>query len=228
MSQIVTRMMSQTGRPPKESIGKDSEDYMDTILRAFSNALESFMTSINKRIDGVIADYAREITRLQGEITNQNSSHASNLCEIQKSVNYVHASIEEIKSEIITLKKESMAATRGMDDLEDRTKTLTRTLEGTEEKINNLENWSRRTNLRFEGIPETKEESWDQTEEKLKDFIEHEFKLPNPLHAHRVGQVQLLSQTKNYSGKIHFFQGQRGDTGCGTKDEKPTMAIYQD
>lgn len=91
MNQIVTRSMSQKWKLSRESV---SDNHMETILRALNSALESFMTSTNKRMDGIIADYVKELTMLKGELAKQNSDQASNLCEIQNSVERAHASIE--------------------------------------------------------------------------------------------------------------------------------------
>ena len=60
------------------------------------------------------------------------------------------------------------------------------------DKLEYLENQSRRTNIRIDGILEEENESWDTTEEKVKQFLAEKLSLKEVLHierAHRVGRI---------------------------------------
>ena len=58
-------------------------------------------------------------------------------------------------------------------------------------KLEYLENQNRRNNLRIDGIPEDRYETWEQTEEKVKSILLNKLKLEEqPLieRAHRIGR----------------------------------------
>ena len=60
------------------------------------------------------------------------------------------------------------------------------------DKLEYLENQSRRNNIRIDGILEEENESWDTTEEKVKQVLAEKLNLEEALHierAHRVGRV---------------------------------------
>ena len=60
------------------------------------------------------------------------------------------------------------------------------------DKLEYLENQSRRNNIRIDGILEEENESWDTTEEKVKQVLAEKLNLEEALHVervHRVGRV---------------------------------------
>ena len=58
------------------------------------------------------------------------------------------------------------------------------------DKLWDLKDWSRRDNLRFDGVTEYENESWNDTEEVLKDFLFEHLSLRNikSERAHRTGE----------------------------------------
>lgn len=65
------------------------------------------------------------------------------------------------------------------------------TLNDNNDKMEYLENQSRRNNIRIVGIPEEENETWDVTEAKVKTTLQQKLKLNSPIgieRAHRVGK----------------------------------------
>ena len=64
-------------------------------------------------------------------------------------------------------------------------------LDHQEEQMEYLENQSRRNNVRVDGIPEEDNETWEETEAKVKQVLKDELNLPSAPdieRAHRVGK----------------------------------------
>ena len=62
------------------------------------------------------------------------------------------------------------------------------------------EDRSRRNNIRFDGIPETENETWEETEAKLRKFLCDELDITEELYierAHRVAQNQSSKEASN-------------------------------
>ncbi len=75
---------------------------------------------------------------------------------------------------------------------QERMKQMQRQISWLEDKIDELENRSRRSNLVIKGIPEEKGESWIQSECKVQELLEKQLGVTSVeiVRAHRVGWVQ--------------------------------------
>ena len=78
------------------------------------------------------------------------------------------------------------------------------------DKLEYLENQSRRNNIRIYGILEEENESWDTTEEKVKQVLAEKLNLEEALHierAHRVGRVASgpRRRPRTIVGKLRDF-----------------------
>ena len=68
------------------------------------------------------------------------------------------------------------------------------------EQLRIQEDRSRRNNVRFDGIPETENETWEETETKLRKFLYDELDITEELYierAHHVAQNQSSKETSN-------------------------------
>ena len=61
------------------------------------------------------------------------------------------------------------------------------------EKVRNLEDRSRQDNLHIDGIPEYEEESWDDTEELVKDILREKLDV-SKIHVERAHRWSKLSR----------------------------------
>ena len=68
------------------------------------------------------------------------------------------------------------------------------------EQLGIQEDRSRRNNVRFDGIPETENETWEETETKLRKFFYDELDITEELYikrAHRVARNQSSKEASN-------------------------------
>ena len=80
-----------------------------------------------------------------------------------------------------------------------------RNIEEMKEKVDELEDRSRRNNLRIVGIKEDKDENWDQTEEKVKKLIKERLNISSKVkieRAHRTGSKKYRDGTENKKRSI--------------------------
>ena len=78
-----------------------------------------------------------------------------------------------------------------MNEVEEEIKTMCGSLDYHTDKIEYLENQSRRSNIRIDGIREEEAETWDNTETKVKEILKEKRNLdeePDIQRAHRVGR----------------------------------------
>lgn len=117
------------------------------------------------------------------------------ISELCRSLDSLHGTVEEIKTELSVLKPETVVTWTWAKETEDCCGLITQSMESTMEKLDYIENHSRRGNLRFEGIAETSQEDWNLTEKKVADFIVEKLTLlcPNIERAHRLGKLPSFS-----------------------------------
>lgn len=139
-------------RDPVEPMESSVQELLHSMIKSF---MDSVVTSINVRIDGVVKDVAELKASLEFS---------------QKDL-YDHA--VKIKS------------------IEDNVSKIEATMKKHIEKTVYLENQSRRNNLRFEGLLEDDNETWDKTEEKVKNALVEKLdfvSVPKIERAHRTGR----------------------------------------
>ena len=141
--------------------------------RMFKTLLDSLLNNFNSRLDAVVESVADIKTRL-------------NIC--QKDTSDFKASLEFSQKEIDEFKPcftKLVEIEADIDDIYD-------SIDDHMDKLEYLENHSRRNNIRIDGIPEQENESWDTTAEKVKQVLTEKLDLAGTLdieRAHRVGRV---------------------------------------
>ena len=73
------------------------------------------------------------------------------------------------------------------------------------EKLRDIEDRSRRDNLRIDGLQEVENETWEQTEKILKDMIQEKLEIQDE-RAHRVGSTSNTSP-RTVVAKFSSFKG---------------------
>ena len=117
------------------------------------------------------------------------SSVNTRIDKVVKSVAELKASLEYSQQDIDDLKE----AADAIDDMEEELDDIQRGLHKHEEKVVYLENQSRRNNVRIDGIPEQDNETWLNTETKVKEVLQEKLNLsfePMIERAHRTEQDQ--------------------------------------
>ena len=123
----------------------------------------------------------------QGNIQNVISIFESKVSKLEDSVSQAKAEIVELKqrnselqAEICELKESSPTAPPPVADVSEL-----------HAKLNDLEDRSRRNNLKFEGVAEGPNENWEQSTEKILKIISDKLQISEPVEierAHRIGK----------------------------------------
>ena len=149
----------------------------ETLMRFFNSAVD--------RMEKKIKDLVEENILLKKELS-----------DLKESVQF-HSDLVEVKIKDVDekLKSEQQSHTR-----EEKLKEVLKRNNQLEEKVAELEDRSRRNNLRFDGILESEDETWKQSEEKIKEIIKEKLGLKEEFkieRAHRSGRQIRQDQTRN-------------------------------
>ena len=182
--------MPETGNP-KTSVGlpgagvdknHSSEFVRNSMLnemlqlqeRMFKTLLDSLLNNFSSRLDAVVESVADIKTRLK-------------IC--QKDTSDLKASLEFSQKDIDELKQGKSKLYEIEADVDD----INNSIDYHIDKLEYLENQSRRNNIRIDGIVEVEEnESRNTTAEKVKQVLAEKLNLADCLHierAHRVGRI---------------------------------------
>ena len=104
--------------------------------------------------------------------------HSDNVDEVNKKLEDIDKRVEEIKLDKIT------------EDFVTKTK----------KKLADLEDRSRRNNLRFDGFQEETNETWEESESIITDFVKEKLGIEEDIlieRAHCTGKIQRNNGTRN-------------------------------
>ena len=141
--------------------------------RMFKSLLQSLLENVNSRLDAVIGTVAELKAGL-------------NICQVD--AKDLKESLEFSQRDIDDLKPYATKLANVEADIED----IYDSIDYHMDKLEYLENQSRRNNIRIDGILEAENESWDVTEEKVKEVLKDKLSLefePSIEHAHCVGKI---------------------------------------
>ena len=121
----------------------DIEDIIDRALtrqkETFKESLRIFMDATNKRLDDFMAKVQTDLS------------------ELKQSVEFTQSEVDTIKMSTTKIQDNRLSIM-----------TIETELKGLEGNIDYLDNQARRNNLRIDGIDETPNETWENTEEHVK------------------------------------------------------------
>ncbi|XP_035663791.1 protein unc-13 homolog C-like [Branchiostoma floridae] len=139
------------------------------------------MESTHKRMDNII----REVQEIKDSLHFSQKEIDDNKLNLYRHVQKV----EDIETEITLLKKDITA---------------------NDTKVDYLENQSRRNNILIDGVADTKDETWDQCEQKVRDLLKEKLKLdPKQIEierAHRNGRFQDGGRPRPIVAKLLRFK----------------------
>ena len=157
---------------------------------------KAFMNSTGKDADSSSTEFVslatlREMLKMQERMFKDMfesvlSSVNMRIDKVVKSVAELKASLEYSQQDIDDL----MEAADSIDNMDKELEDIQRGLHKHEEKLEYFENQSRRKNIRVDGILEEDNESWPNTEAKVKEALHEKLNLsfePVIERAHRVG-----------------------------------------
>ena len=112
---------------------------------------------------GGMSDYERDIKSVLYEIRKDVKSTRSDIQETNRKFDRLEESVNDLRNSHEDLKQENNQLHRKLDNLT--------------KKVDQMENQSRRENLIFHGMTETDEETWEQSETKVRHFISDDLSL---------------------------------------------------
>lgn len=139
----------------------------------YEATLTAILASTNKRIDEMyVAMTSFQEARLAEVRTEIRSEMRTELAELRSMISNLRDSLGHTQSEVTAI-KESLTNRRSSEPsvAAGKLQDIENTLDNHERQIDYLENQSRRNNIRIEGIPEERGETWDDTERKCQAFF---------------------------------------------------------
>ena len=142
-----------------------------------------------ERLDGL----AREINSIKESLEFQQAK--------------VDKEVSELKKDMITLQHQLHEVI--LQDSSESIKLL-------QEKIDDMEDRSRRNNIRVDGIPDVKSESWEESEQKVKNLLKDQMGIDVHIeHAHRTGMFNksvkrtIVCRLYDYKQKEYIVRNAR-------------------
>ncbi|XP_065672203.1 uncharacterized protein LOC136090027 [Hydra vulgaris] len=116
----------------------------------------------------------------------ENKNLKNEMKELRKAVDFVSEKYETTLAELKELKKNAIPNVELTDNIKFNDKD-----NDVKDKLAELEDRSRRNNLRFNGVEESEHESWEDSERKIQEILKSKFGFTNDLEierAHRIGR----------------------------------------
>ena len=180
---IFDQLTALSTMPPKASASSDhvslaaveellnrQERRFKELLEMQADAYEGMVTqlteSTNRRIDSFIENSTRQLN------------------DLKHSLEYTQAQFKDTSVTVMAHGRSILDASETLNDLESQR-------EETVNKMDYLENQSRRNNIRIEGIPDVPGETWEKTEATVRELFSSKLELDGPAiaieRAHKVG-----------------------------------------
>ena len=200
---------SSADRPTPKRNKQKSED-METDSLISMEILLDKLRAIESRMEDNFSNLHTQISELSCEFKHEINVVKSTLNELEKSVNLAWASIEDLQQESKALKDSKSSHQKMMDEqmaeiqslkvdlkkLQAENEKLKPALKEAQENLVALENYTRRENLRFMNIPESRGEN---CQDIIYDVLKNDLKMNIQdirFHAvHRVGKPQSNGAT---------------------------------
>ena len=167
--------------------------------KSFRTCLQTFVDSVNKRMDGFMLQSTKDI------------------CDLKHSLQFTQHEVDDLKPKVTS---QSAVVVEIQKDLRE----IKADMDAIKNPLDYIENQSRRNNLKFEGIPETAGENWSQTEDKIRDLITTKLQLQGREveieRAHRIGKP---NPNRNRPVVVKFLKfKERSDILANSKKLKNT------
>ena len=116
-------------------------------------------------------------------------------------------SLKEVKESNQKLAESQEEINQNVKELNDRVGQLETDLKSSEEKREKLEAQSRRENLRFHGIPESRDETWEETEDKVREYISKDLDLnQSNISIERAHRIPGTEKPRTVIVKFSFYK----------------------
>ena len=116
-------------------------------------------------------------------------------------------SIKDLKKSNKLLQRQNVDLTKTVSDLKDQVDNLETTVQKNTDANERIEAQSRRSNLIFYGIQGDKKESWETSEEKLREYLTDELHInESRIQTERVHRLKTKSSPAQIIAKFSFFK----------------------
>lgn len=135
-------------------------------------------------------DFATLLNSMMKSFNERHDNLLTMVCDLKHSLEFSQKELQDVIEKCNTNQDLSSKSTQDLQTQQD-------SLEKLEDKIDYIENQSRRNNVHFSGIPEDPKETWNQTENKVNAILEKQMGIASSFaieRAHRVGPLKPSAQ----------------------------------
>ncbi|XP_065640470.1 uncharacterized protein LOC136096853 [Hydra vulgaris] len=180
---------------------------LKNIEKLITNKLEEQKKSILKETERLLKDQEKNFT----DIISANLKILTNrLDKIEKEVDVNKSKVLSIENDLRDFKESlNFQETTIMEKINKITKRYEKEINNLNKKTLDLENRSRRNNLRLDGIFEKPNENWNECENAVKEMFKKQLKISNEIiieRAHRIGQPKEDKKPRTIVLKLLNFQ----------------------
>ncbi|XP_065678108.1 uncharacterized protein LOC136093117 [Hydra vulgaris] len=180
---------------------------LKNIEKLITNKLEEQKKSILKETERLLKDQEKNFT----DIISANLKILTNrLDKIEKEVDVNKSKVLSIENDLRDFKESlNFQETTIMEKINKITKRYEKEINDLNKKTLDLENRSRRNNLRLDGIFEKPNENWNECENAVKEMFKKQLKISNEIiieRAHRIGQPKEDKKPRTIVLKLLNFQ----------------------
>ena len=204
-----TRSRPAVNSPQTPSIEIQHADLVETIRKIVKEELEDQQEKIT------------DIIKSQLTITNERLDKISkDVVDITESIEFTQDEVKNIKEDISQVQSDIRQIE---DDMLDPDYVM--------EKLIELEDRSRRNNLRIDGISEAPNETWDMCEDKVKDLIKSKLEINEDIEidrCHRMGKVKDNRKPRSIVCRFLRFKDKHKILSNAKKLKRTGIFIYED
>ncbi|XP_065640479.1 uncharacterized protein LOC136073055 [Hydra vulgaris] len=180
---------------------------LKNIEKLITNKLEEQKKSILKETERLLKDQEKNFT----DIISANLKILTNrLDKIEKEVDVNKSKVLSIENDLRDFKESlNFQETTIMEKINKITKRYEKEINNLNKKTLDLENRSRRNNLRLDGIFEKPNENWNECENAVKEMFKKQLKISNEIiieRGHRIGQPKEDKKPRTIVLKLLNFQ----------------------
>ena len=129
-----------------------------------------------------------------GDLIGENAVLKNEIAELKKSLQFHTDQWQENFKTLDNLKSELL---QNQKHQQQQKQPVIPDLKEIKDKLNDLENRSRRNNLRIDGIIEEENESWSQSEKKLQEIIKDQLQFERDIETERTHRSQKKNDRRS-------------------------------
>ena len=186
----------------------------ETIIRF----VESSVNSVHKRIDNILSD----VQALKATANFQDDTFHAKVKECDSKIDKIEMEMRKVSN--LNLQRESS------NSPELNNFSNSQSLREIKDKLTDLENRSRRNNIRVDGLIDSNKETWEQTENKLKSLIVDLNIDPNAIVIERAHRIGKYDEQKNRTvvAKLLNFKDKEKIIAAAKKKRPQNIFVNED